>query len=147
MSERIRKAAEDLLAQIDLYTDCMDGHIDRENLDKYMEELEQALDGQSGTMKFSVQELRPEGLAFALLMEQRLREKDADKGVSWKDMGRRDLYVRAATKLMLIERALNVADGSDVRHAVDLANYCMMIADVAGALAESVEVINGEPHH
>lgn len=36
-------------------------------------------------------ELRPEVLAFARLMEQRLREKDADKGQSWKTMHEGDL--------------------------------------------------------
>ncbi len=132
--EQMRKAAEDLLAQIDLQTDCMSNQIDREALDQHMDALESALDYGIGKMPFNVQELRPEVLAIALLMEARLREKDADKGTTWKNMGRRDLYVQAATKLMLIERALIVADGTDAGHAVDLANYCMMIADVAGAL-------------
>jgi len=83
-------------------------------------------------MSFHVQELRPEVLAFALLMEERLRQHDADKQQSWKHMERRDLIVHAASKASRMER-----EQMDIRHPVDLANYCMMIADVAGALDTS----------
>lgn len=37
-------ALRDLVAQIDLYTDCMDGRIDREQLDAYVERAETLLD-------------------------------------------------------------------------------------------------------
>jgi len=47
----------------------------------------------SEPIKFHVQELRPEVMAFALLMEQRLRDKDAEKGQSWREMAVSDLYV------------------------------------------------------
>jgi len=42
-------AATDLLATIELFTDCMSNQIDRVNLDEYMDKLEQALNdaGQS----------------------------------------------------------------------------------------------------
>ncbi|OIP06967.1 MAG: hypothetical protein AUK53_11850 [Betaproteobacteria bacterium CG2_30_59_46] len=88
----------------------------------------------SEPIKFHVQELRPEVMAFALLMEQRLRDKDAEKGQSWKEMAVSDLYVGAATKVLLIERALFNSDGTEAMHAVDCANYAMMIADVSGQL-------------
>lgn len=135
MSERIRKAAEDLLAQIELQTDCMDGHIERESLDDYMDALEAALDDAVGKMSFHVQELRPEVLAFALLMEQRLREKDADKGQRWKQKSIAELGV----DVCMMNRRLEIASYQDdssltVRVAVDHANICMFIADVAGAL-------------
>jgi hypothetical protein len=100
-------------------------------------------------MKFSVQELRPEVLAFALLMEQRLREKDAEwGGNSWKDADIGNLQVCATAKIFSIETAILKGPEKDaIKHSVDLANYAMMIADVSGALAEAVEIINGEPQH
>ena len=81
-------------------------------------------------------ELRPEVLAFARQMEQRLRDHDADKrGVaSWKTASEGDLIVHAISKGMQLEQAVRCGFVSRNRHAVDLANYCMMIADVAGAL-------------
>lgn len=90
-------------------------------------------------MKFQVQELRPEVLAFALLMEQRLREKDADKGTSWKNMNHDVLRVHASSKMSRLETSILHDLPHDAVHAVDLANYCMMIADVAGALKLPVE--------
>ncbi len=38
-------ALRDLVATIDLFTDCMDNRIDREPLDQYIERAEQILDG------------------------------------------------------------------------------------------------------
>lgn len=88
-------------------------------------------------MSFSVQELRPEVMAFALLMEARLREKDVDrKGNSWKTADADNLLVHATAKTYSIDAALSIR-GDEVeaaKHAVDLANYCMMIADVGGVL-------------
>lgn len=91
----------------------------------------------SDQMKFQVQELRPEVLAFALLMEQRLREKDADKGQGWKDADIGNLQVCVTAKNMSLDTALMYGTNNEAaRHAVDIANYCMMIADVAGALEQ-----------
>lgn len=84
-------------------------------------------------MKFHVQELRPEVLAFALMMEQRLRKHDAEKGASWKNMSARDLLVHAASKNLQMEDA-QITGKPHVVHAADVANYCMMIADVSGGL-------------
>jgi hypothetical protein len=90
----------------------------------------------SNQMKFVVQELRPEVLAFALLMEQRLRDKDEDKGQSWKDVSDIDhLRVNATSKIFMIETAIDQGKNKAAAgYAVDLANYAMMIADVAGVL-------------
>jgi len=100
--------------------------------------LDQYRDQQAGEMKFSVQELRPEVLAFALLMEQRLREKDADKGQSWKNADMNRLRVAAISKAGMLEQSICTWTGPlNVylsKHSIDLANYAMMIADVAGAL-------------
>ncbi len=86
-------------------------------------------------MKFQVQELRPEVLAFALLMESRLRDKDADKGQSWKGLNAKQLRVHAVCKMSMLDDSVCIPRiDAGVNHAVDIANYCMMIADVAGAL-------------
>lgn len=85
-------------------------------------------------MKFQVQELRPEVLAFALLMEERLREKDVDKGSSWKKMNHNQLRVHASSKMASLENSILRELPYDAHHAVDLANYCMMIADVCDLL-------------
>jgi len=99
-------------------------------------------------MKFQVQELRPEVLAFALLMEERLREKDADRGGdSWKSATCDHLMVRTFATCMILEQQVRLHADAKIRKAVDLANYAMMIADVAGALDEAVKIINGEPQH
>lgn len=73
---------------------------------------------------------RPELLAFARLMEQRLR----DKGASWKDKTDISLLVAAIPKFHSLETSIQRGVTRNDIHAVDLANYCMMIADVAGAL-------------
>lgn len=112
--------------------------------------LNVTVEGETPTpMSFHVQELRPEVLAFALLMEQRLREKDAEwGGNSWKDADIGNLQVCATAKIFSIETAILKGPEKDaIKHSVDLANYAMMIADVAGGLDEAVEIINGEPQH
>lgn len=85
-------------------------------------------------MNTNIQQLRPEVLAFALLMEQRLREKDEDKSDQWKTVDEGDLLVQVNSKTMLLDASVRGGYDAKVRHAVDLANYCMMVADVAGAL-------------
>lgn len=99
------------------------------------------------SMSFHVQELRPEVLAFALLMEQRLREKDADNVQGWKHMGADELFTPFLTKAFAVEKCIFSAGTSATKHVIDCANFAMMIADVAGALDEAVEIINGEPQH
>jgi hypothetical protein len=93
-------------------------------------------------MKFQVQELRPEVLAFALLMEERLRGHDSDKAASWKSMSGRYLVVHTCSKSLALETAVRNEFEDPTRHAVDLANYCMMIADVNGALSEVNDLVD-----
>ena len=74
---------------------------------------------------------RKELIDFSQRMEQRLREKDPEKGTSWKQMDERDLMALAVNKSLRLEDAVREESPSRVTHAVDLANYCMMIADNA----------------
>lgn len=135
---RLKQAAHNLLVDIDLSTDCMSNQIMRERIDPQLEALEHILgeDLEGGKLSFSVQELRPEVLAFALLMEARLREKDAEwGGNSWDGTDIGNLHVCATAKVFAIETAILKGPEQDaIKHSVDLANYAMMIADKAGAL-------------
>lgn len=72
--------------------------------------------------------IRPELLAFAALMERRLRAHDADKGDSYKGMSAHDLAAHALTKAILLEEAVAYGQYTVGKHAADLANYAMMIA-------------------
>lgn len=85
-------------------------------------------------MKFQVQELRPEVLAFALMMEAELRKKDAERGGdSWKIMPPGDLLISATAQMLHAEKA--ITNGEEyIKHIVHAANYCMMAADVSGGL-------------
>lgn len=86
-------------------------------------------------MSFHVQELRPEVLAFALLMEQRLREKDAEWGQGWKRKADTDLTVNICTAARQIEQSIFPHKGErSIKALVDMSNHCMMLADVLGAL-------------
>ena len=138
--EQMKKAAEELLEHIDLETDCMSNQIKRQHIDIQFDALELAIkeasEMQGAGMKFSVQELRPEVLAFALLMEQRLREKDADKGQGWQKKTDIDLTVNVCTAARSIEQALFPHRGDrSIKALVDMSNHCMMLTDVLGALA------------
>lgn len=117
----------------------------------YAEQLVRAIEAAHvQPMKFQVQELRPEVLAFALLMEARLREKDADKGQMWKDKSPFGLSTAALAKASFVQtciakpgsKAITFAGDlppaklalEDSKHVVDVANFCMMLADVSGVL-------------
>lgn len=97
-------------------------------------------------MKFHVQELRPEVLAFALLMEARLREKDEDKGASWKQRPTDTFTGSICIKSQMLDRDVRlIGDRTKASaNAVDLANYCMFIADVSGALDNEIEALAAE---
>lgn len=95
----------------------------------------------NGPMKFHVLELRPEVLAFALMMEARLREKDADKGDSWRDLSAYQLSTHALSSALRL--ADDVVPENRVKRAVNVANYCMMIAGVGGALDIAAELDGG----
>ena len=86
-------------------------------------------------MQTEMKQLRPEVLRFALLMEQRLCEKDEDKGSRWKSKTPADLIVDTGlTAHRLMKSVTKNETYKIVRHAIDLANYCMMVADVSGSL-------------
>lgn len=140
MSDQLQKlagSAQNLLDRVHVATDCMSNLIKREHIDNELDVLDEAIKQARivGVMEYHVQELRPEVLAFAILMEQRLRQKDADKGQLWKDAEIGNLQVCVTAKNMSLDTALTYGTNNEAaRHAVDIANFCMMIADVVGAL-------------
>ena len=89
-------------------------------------------------------ELRPEVAAFAQLMEQKLRENDGKGG--WRRCTTAYLSRRAGNELKELRALLrkvqartNAVAGDSVaigREAADVANFCMMIADVWGGLEQ-----------
>jgi hypothetical protein len=91
----------------------------------------------------SGQELRPEVFAFACLMEKRLREKDEDRGGnSWKQSFAAELIIPAMAKALHMDSIIRSESNPNlipVKHAVDLANYCMMIADSIGAIRDEIK--------
>lgn len=85
--------------------------------------------------------VRVEVAAFALLMEKRLAEKDAEMGGnSWKQstaMNLRhypSLYADALRSAVELERYDAFSQELVARKAADVANFAMMIADVVGGL-------------
>ncbi len=131
----------------------------------YREALEAGLTGPSDRMLATLiararaerrPDVRPEVLAFALLMEAKLREHDDRPG--WKDTHtdvfmdrlveeRRELRC-ALNKLERVkapyfpfrqDSAVKEAAREAAWEAVDVANFAMMIADNLGALDESGE--------
>lgn len=87
----------------------------------------------TSTMKFQVQELRHEVLAFALMMEAELRKKDAERGDSWKIIPPGDLLISATAQILQAARAIPNNEPC-VKSVVHAANYCMMVADVSGGM-------------
>lgn len=85
-------------------------------------------------MSLHISEIRPEILAFAMLMEQRMRDHDAEKGRSWKEMSAQNLAAYACVKATALSAATRHNSVFQLRHAIDLANYSMMTADVLGGL-------------
>jgi len=85
--------------------------------------------------------LRQEVLAFVLLMEKRLSEKDEDKGQRWKSKNPWDLICDTGLASHRLHDAVRHDDKQKtVRHAIDLANFSMFVADVSGALNGGHEV-------
>lgn len=76
-------------------------------------------------------DLRPEVREFALAMERRLRANDHKPG--WKDADPDWLYLRLLEQKKQLEQALRWQQKPLLTvAATDLANFAMMIADVAG---------------
>ena len=92
--------------------------------------------------------LRPEVLAFAQLMEAKLRAHDADRGATgWKTATPWDLWrwlEREVGELRLADRNGDLA--AIGREAADVANFAMMLADVRGALSPLVDAGEERKH-
>jgi NTP pyrophosphatase (non-canonical NTP hydrolase) len=87
--------------------------------------------------RMEVADLRPEVLAFAFLMEQRLSENDDKPG--WKGEWPHPLIFRVVDETAELGRAMQETAGETTTFAVgaeaaDVANFSMMIADIYGAL-------------
>lgn len=98
-------------------------------------------------MQLTLQDVRPEVVAFAIAMEEKLRKHD-DRG-GWDDCHVSYLCDRAMEELQELHVALEpfIAEGGgygypapyNVRESildetVDVANFCMMIADLSKSL-------------
>lgn len=93
--------------------------------------------------------LRPQVLRFALLMERELRANDGKPG--WRDDEPGALLERACEELaelraVLTRGAWDHSEASRQRReiskeAADVANFCMMIADVAGGLPDATKFV------
>ena len=81
--------------------------------------------------------LRPSVLAFARLMEWKLRRDDEIKGThGWKDSDPDDLYYKMCQEATELGNAMKCNSGGyDVAiEAADVANFAMMIADAFDGL-------------
>lgn len=79
--------------------------------------------------------------AFAKIMEEKLKKHDRKKGrKGWKGMDPDRLLNMASLELkklivaVRLESKGEVTPGQVAREAADIANFCMMIADVCGGL-------------
>ncbi|NBJ13243.1 hypothetical protein [Microvirga arsenatis] len=106
----------------------LDTHAEWQRLDKLLAEAEAAAS--------MVSYLRPEVLAFALLMEQQLRANDHKPG--WKNDAPVVLMDRLHEEAAELHEALKQGDYREhiALEAADVANFAMMIADVCGCLGE-----------
>ncbi len=91
----------------------------------------------SSSMQRDASALRPEVLAFALAIEDRLRANDHKGG--WQDESVHYLVGRMRQEFLEVEHELwplgGACDAAKVRHeAADIGAFAMMIADVAGDL-------------
>ncbi len=94
--------------------------------------------------KGEVVDLRPEVLAFAKLMETKLRGNDFRPG--WKDCTPKWAVGRIEDELEELQDAMNSGpDGiyEAPEEAVDVANFCMMFVDLMGGLSYIAEEEDG----
>lgn len=82
--------------------------------------------------------LRPEVLRFARAMEKKLRANDHKKHWYW--MGSQYLSVRLTQESRELRHAMKRGNADQILdEAADVANFAMMIADVARIEAEKVK--------
>ncbi len=82
-------------------------------------------------------DLRPEVLMFARLMERKLRRDDEKKGPGgWKASKARALFDRMLVEVVELDNTIRCNSGPEdvALEAADVANLAMMVADVAGGL-------------
>ena len=82
----------------------------------------------------AVVSLRPEVLAFAMLMEEKLKANDHKGGWSRMSPDRLLDAVREEVEELAYEIGTNVTGEGVGLEAADIANFAMMIADLSGAL-------------
>lgn len=87
-------------------------------------------------MSLKITDIRPEVLAFALVMEKKLRVGDLRYGgQSWKTATPQELLRFMRVEDLELRQALATEGREEVTiEAADVANFAMMIADVAGEL-------------
>jgi NTP pyrophosphatase (non-canonical NTP hydrolase) len=87
-------------------------------------------------VKVELHGLRPEVLAFAKLMEEKLRKHDLDRGrQGWKDDDPRHLLKCLEKEHDELQDALVGGKNDSIAgECADVANFAMMIADVVGGL-------------
>ncbi len=76
--------------------------------------------------------IRPELLAFALLLERRLRAHDATKGEGWKRKGAVDHLIGCQASALHLK--VQNAPERNAQLALDAANRAMFLLDVTGFL-------------
>lgn len=83
---------------------------------------------------FKIEEVRAEVIAFALLMEKKLRKKDHKGG--WGHRPLSDLWHSVHQEMKEFDEAIVNQHGADhvLDEAVDVANYMMMVVDRMGGL-------------
>lgn len=88
--------------------------------------------------------LRPEVLAFAQVMERKLRQHDAERGASWKDCDWQFLRDRLDTEVFELTVAVQ-KDRGVAEEAADVANFAMMLADNLGHLSLPIPLAAPSP--
>ena len=77
------------------------------------------------TLEAQIAGLRPEVLVFANLMEHKLREHDADRGDSWRQMSPQALFDRLCAEMEELKWAWE-RDEKRVE-CIDVANFAMFL--------------------
>jgi len=88
--------------------------------------------------QLSIVDCRPEVLAFAIRMEEKLRTKDAEYPRSWREDTLEGLFAHLDEEVIELDTAIGAVSNGDMQkvigEAVDVANMAMMIADTAESL-------------
>lgn len=115
-------------------------------LQAYIRQLELAMRDAADRQLEGTAGLRPPVLAFAWLMEGKLRKHDADRGArGWQDDRPEALRDRIGDELAEVTQALRqwtnpnsceaTARNTVANECADVGNFAMMVADVCGGLA------------